>query len=566
TLTITDSVGGVTHKNIAVTVTNAAGAMLTDAANALVTTFSGVSGARASAGLSIDGTAFVSRFSNSQGMAYDSKGNLFVAEADGNKIRKITPDGTSSTFAGNGTRATVNGTGTAAQMNGPVGIAIDNNDNLFVADSVGHTIRKITPAQVVTTFAGSGTASSTNGTGTAATFNTPYGLAFDRYGNLLVTEFIATNGNIRKITPSGVVSTIATGLNKPLGIAVASTGELLVSEWGGQVIDKMNADGTGKVILAGATNTTGSTNSATGASARFNTPNFMVINAADEIFVTEFANDMVRKITLAGATTTIAGTAATPGTLNGTGTAATFDGPHGIAIDRYGNLAIASAGTTNATTSAGNQIRKISFRHTLDAGVAMMGQALSFDGVDDIVQIPTPAPITTALNGASFTIEFWAKRKRSNTNEFLISQGIAATNQGLHIGWRASNQFTCAFWGNDLNTTGSYIDTSSWHHWSCNYNASTQTRTIYRDGIQVANDTTVGPYVGTGTFYIGQYIGGVFNPQVNLDEVKVWNSARSQVEIQYDMYARPDGSETGLLGYWNFDDPGKAFAATAIDL
>ncbi|WP_332879005.1 hypothetical protein [Massilia sp. S19_KUP03_FR1] len=157
-----------------------------------------------------DGNGLFASFKQPGGIVIDSAGNLFVVDAKAHVIRRITQQGDVSTFAGT-TDVTGNrdGTGALASFNGPSGLAIDAANNLYVADAINNKIRKVTPAGVVTTFAGSGAAGSANGAGTAATFNLPVNLSIDADGFLYVAE---TQGNfIRKIAPSGKVSTIAGG-------------------------------------------------------------------------------------------------------------------------------------------------------------------------------------------------------------------------------------------------------------------------------------------------------------------------------------------------------------------
>jgi len=134
--------------------------------------------------------------------------NLNIAKSSGNSsFNSLLDSVLVSVFAGSDSAGSADGIGTLANFNGPTGQAIDTNGNLFVADALNHLIRKITPSGVVTTFAGSGTAGSTNGTGTEASFNTPTDLDFDSNGNLFVTDF--ANHLIRKITPAGIVTTFA---------------------------------------------------------------------------------------------------------------------------------------------------------------------------------------------------------------------------------------------------------------------------------------------------------------------------------------------------------------------
>ena len=170
--------------------------------NGIVTTFAG-SGEDGSA----NGTGTAASFDGPSGLAMDGSGNLFVADYRNDLIRKITPSGVVTTFAGSGTSGSADGTGTAASFNAPVDLAFDSNGNLFVSDHYEHLIRKITPSGVVTTFAGSGTAGSTDGTGTAASFYSPLGIAIDNEDNMYIGD--ALNHKIRHITSAGIVTTLA---------------------------------------------------------------------------------------------------------------------------------------------------------------------------------------------------------------------------------------------------------------------------------------------------------------------------------------------------------------------
>ena len=138
-------------------------------------------------------------------LAFDSNGNLFVL--DGRVIRKMTPSGDVSTFAGGTAEGDQDGTGADATFNAPWDLALDSNDNLFVIDQGNHKIKKVTPAGVVTTFAGNGSPGSQNGTGVNAQFSSPVGIAIDANDNIFVSD--TQNHRIRKITPAGVVTTYA---------------------------------------------------------------------------------------------------------------------------------------------------------------------------------------------------------------------------------------------------------------------------------------------------------------------------------------------------------------------
>jgi sugar lactone lactonase YvrE len=151
----------------------------------------------------------------------DKTGNKYATDADRNLIVKITPAGVVSTFAGSGIKASTDGKGTSAAFNFPFGITVDGAGNFYVTDEGSQKVRKITPDGTVTTLAGSGVIGDTNGKGLAASFNHPSGIVADKDGNLYVADF--ANAKIRKITPDGTVSTYAgTGDQGEVDGAVAS--------------------------------------------------------------------------------------------------------------------------------------------------------------------------------------------------------------------------------------------------------------------------------------------------------------------------------------------------------
>ena len=211
-----------------------------------------------------------------------------------------------STFAGGEASRSNDGTGAAAGFFFPTGITIDVLGNLYVADSGNNMIRKITPAGVVTTVAGFLEGGTADGTGKAAGFHYPYNIAIDAAGNLYVTD--QGNQKIRKITTTGVVTTLA---------------------------------GTGQ---------TGSNNGA-GNQATFYSPSGIVVDASGNVFVSEQGNNVIRKITPEGMVSTFAGSG-NVGSADGTGTAASFYVPSGLAIDASNNIYVADA--------FNNKIRKIS--------------------------------------------------------------------------------------------------------------------------------------------------------------------------------------------------------------
>lgn len=155
----------------------------------------------------IDGNGTAALFNHPFGNARDAAGNLYISDSYNCTIRKITADGNVTTIAGSGSLGSADGTGKSASFYSPAGLAVDASGNIFVADMGNNLIRKITPAGVVTTFAGSGIAGYADGTGTSASFSAPTGLAIGTDGSLYVSD--ANTGLVRKITSAGVVTTIA---------------------------------------------------------------------------------------------------------------------------------------------------------------------------------------------------------------------------------------------------------------------------------------------------------------------------------------------------------------------
>ena len=182
----TSSGGGVTPTNTPTTTCS-----VPNGGNVTTLAGTGLSG-------SANGTGVAASFSFPYGVAVDSSGNIYVADAYNNLIRKITSGGAVTTFAGSGSAGATNATGTSASFHNPEGVAVDSSGNVYVADTTNHLIRKITPARVVSTFAGTGSPGSNNGAATVATFNNPSGVAVDPSGNVYVAD--ASNHLIRKIT------------------------------------------------------------------------------------------------------------------------------------------------------------------------------------------------------------------------------------------------------------------------------------------------------------------------------------------------------------------------------
>ena len=322
--------------------------------NYLPYTFTTLAGGAGLSGTN-DGSGNLARFYNPKGVAVDRAGTVYVADTFNHTIRKITPFGITTTLAGAARLAAgyADGTGTNAVFNFPAGIAMGTNGNLYVVDGDNNLIRQITPAGVVSTFAGQLAPGFADGTGTNAVFNSPVGLAADRSGNLYVAD--AGNAVIRQITPAGVVTTLAgapghagyadgTGTNAwfnwPVGVAVDTTGTVYVADFNNTVIRRVTAAGA-VTTLAGTAGIFGSADG-TGGAAHFFYPSGVAVDSTGNVYVADSNyNNTIRRITPAGVVTTLAGLPPTVGSTDGIGSAVRFFDPYGVAVDDAGNLYVA---------------------------------------------------------------------------------------------------------------------------------------------------------------------------------------------------------------------------------
>lgn len=382
---------------------------------------------------SADGTGPAAAFQLPQSVAVDSSGNVYVADSRGSTIRKITPAGVVTTFAGiAGMPGSTDGTGGAARLDNPSGVAVDGTGNVYVADSFNRTIRKITPAGAVTTFAGSpGVVGSADGTGAAASFYIPMGVAVDVAGNVYVTD--AGNFNIRKITADGAVSTLAGAagiggsadgvgaaarFNMPSGITADSAGNVYVADQGNHTIRKITPAAE-VTTLAGTAGSAGSADGA-GPAARFDHPTGIAADSAGNLYVGDEFNGTIRKITTAGAVTTLAGNPRAGGSADGTGAAARFSFPEGVAVDASGNVFVADAFNTI--------IRKVTAAGVVTTLAGTASLAGGTDGTGAAARFFTPAGVVADRYCNVFVTDVGAVRK-------ITSAGVVTTFAGVAGGF-----------------------------------------------------------------------------------------------------------------------------------
>jgi sugar lactone lactonase YvrE len=305
-------------------------------------------------------------FNGPMGVAVDGSGTAYVANTGDHTIKAIAADGTVSLVAGiSGSRGSEDGPATTARFNGPTGVAVDGDGNVYVADSGNSTIRKITSPGVVSTLAGTaGHTGSADGTGPAASFWWPFGLVLDATGTLYVSD--AINHTIRKVTATGVVTTLAGSANRPgsadgkgsaatfsspRALALDGAGNLYVVASTSSTIRKVTPDGT-VTTLAGRSYSQGCLDN-WNASAKFFFPCGIAGDGQGNLFVADTINETIRQIWPSGGVSTLAGTTWTLGYQDGAGSSARFFHPAGVAVDPDGNLIVAD--TLN------NSIRKVTF-------------------------------------------------------------------------------------------------------------------------------------------------------------------------------------------------------------
>ena len=323
-----------------------------------VTTIAGWPGSAGSA----DGTGWAARFAYPGSVRTDASGNIYVADSYNDTVRRITPAGVVSTVAGKaGASGYADGPAASALFGATAGVAVGASGDLYVADNGNYLIRKISATGTVTTLAGSpGVQAVVDGSGLSARFFDPQNLAIDSSGNLYIAD---GHGNvIRKVTPSGQVTTFAgtpgasgnagpagsadgTGsaaeFNDPTGIAVDAFGSVYVADSGNDTIRVITPSGT-VTTLAGSPGTAGSADG-NGSSARFNNPAGLGVDSAGNVYVADYFNDTIRVVSPSGVVTTAAGSAGSAENIDGLVANARFAGSGDVTVDGSGVVYVADS-------------------------------------------------------------------------------------------------------------------------------------------------------------------------------------------------------------------------------
>jgi len=292
----------------------------------------------------LDGSRLAARFCSIRSVAVTPVGVMYASDAGNSNIRRIALDGSVTTLAG-GTRVSgsADGVGTAARFGNNsvysrtgMGIDVDAAGNVWVADTANSTIRRISPDGTTVTVAGLAESRGTlDGNGSHARFNQPFDLAVDSVGNVFVAD--TGNASVRKVTPAGVVTTVA-GLS---GVGGSTDG--------------------------------------TGAAARFVAPHAIAVGPGDALYIADTGNHVVRKITTDGEVTTIAGFAGSAGTVDGSGSVVRFNAPRSIAVDTAGQVFVGSHSDTVRRISPSGEVSTVTLPISCGSGCAD-----GYGGVTDV--------------------------------------------------------------------------------------------------------------------------------------------------------------------------------------
>ncbi len=305
-----------------------------------------------------------------------------------------------TTLAGDGLEGRDNGATSTASFNSLARIAIDAGGNIIIADSNNHRIRSITPEGIVSTIAGSGSSGLVNGASATAKFSFPTGVAIDASGNIIIADTF--NHRIRSINPHGIVNTIAgTGLigatsgdfadgasatarfNFPRGVAIDASGSIIVADSGNNRIRSIALDGMVRTTAGGIA---GSVNGPSN-TAKFNNPFSVAIDNGGNIVVADTSNHLIRNISLNRVVSTIAGSGT--GFVDGASATAKFSFPTGVAIDASGNIFVADRDN--------HRIRSIAIDGIVGT-IAGIGQGFA-DGVDSNAQFDSPFDVAIDASG-----------------------------------------------------------------------------------------------------------------------------------------------------------------------
>jgi sugar lactone lactonase YvrE len=343
------------------------------------------------------GLATSARLYDPTGVAVDSGGNLYISEFNLNRIRKVTPSGTISTVAGDGKQGYRGdgGLATSAELCFPSGVAVDSGGNLYIADRGTNRIRKVTPSGTISTVAGNGNGgySGDGGLATSAELYAPSGVAVDSGGNLYIAAPVANR--IRKVTPSGTISTVAgNGIQGYSGDGGLATSAELYAPWG------------------------------------------VAVDSGGNLYIADSGNERIRKVAPSGTISTVAGN----GTLDysgdgGLATSAELYQPYGVAVDSGGNLYIADSGN--------ERIRKVAPSGTISTVAGNGTQGYSGDGgLATSAELSYPYGVAVDSGGNLYIADTGNDRIRMVTGVASVTYSATTFFPQVAVGGGSSTLFT----------------------------------------------------------------------------------------------------------------------------
>jgi sugar lactone lactonase YvrE len=353
-----------------------------------------------------DGTGADARFLFPRAVAADGSGGLYVL--DESRVRRVTAQGVVSTLAGDRRSGSADGTGAAARFFTPNGIAVDSTGTLIVADTSNHTVRKITPGGVVTTFVGTaGVPGASDGYRPTAVFNMPHGIAAGPAADIYVAD--SENHTIRRINHDGIVTTVAGAaltpgtangvgttarFNRPLSLAVDAAGNVYVADTSNHAIRKISANGD-VTTLAGVAGSFGYADG-TGAAARFGFPTSIELAPDGKLYVADWGNELIRTVTMSGVVATVAGDRGVRGHADGRGSAARFTTAYDIAVGADGIAYVADTFNYSIRKITGDLVTTL-------AGAPNRGA--NIDGPASVARFTYPYGIVAAPDGTLFVTD-----------------------------------------------------------------------------------------------------------------------------------------------------------------
>ncbi len=388
----------------------------------VVTTFAGTG----DNGYSGDGgPATQARLTQATGMCFDRNGNLYFADALNHVVRRIDTNGIITTVAGTGALGSTgdNQQATAAKLNTPHDVAADTDGNIYIADTGNNRVRRVGANGVIAAFAGKGETgyAGDGGAATEARFTNPYGVAVDSNGNVLICD--GTNSRLRRVSREGIVSTISNEMTLPYDVVVTQANAYIVDDWFGRKIYRTGDGGT--TVIAGATRSTGLGDKGAATSAVLLEPRGVAVDRNGAVMIAEHGDGRVRRMDTAGAIDTYAGKGMTTAYSgdNGPATSAGIVQPMGITVDAQGN--------TYVTSNIG--VRKITGSGTITTYAGNLQLGFSGDGgLATQASVRFPNGLSTDANYLYIADTVNHRIRRVNSNGIITT--IAGNGQQGYLG------------------------------------------------------------------------------------------------------------------------------------